>query len=94
MINLYIHDQDEDETQAEKSVRIVNHRALSILEHIGEDCIGPAEFIKNLEVNVHGSRQKHEDEGLVRLYRGYSVEHRNEWVRSPAYVHFVFNINF
>ena len=94
MINLYIRDQDEDETQAEKSVRIVNDRALSILEHIGEDRIGPAEFIKNLEVNVHGSRQKNEDEGLVRLYRGYSPQDRNEWVRCPCYAHIVFDINF
>jgi len=52
------------------------------LEHIGDSGIDPSEFIHILEEDSRGSRQKNEDEAFIRLYRGYSPVHRNEWVRS------------
>ena len=80
--NNVIYDQDENETPAEKAARIVDRRAHTILEHIGDSGIDPSEFIHILEEDSRGSRQKNEDEAFIRLYRGYSPVHRNEWVRS------------
>ena len=80
--NNVIYDQDKNETPAEKAARIVDHCAHMILEHIGDSGINPSEFIHILKEDSRGSHQKNEDEAFIRLYRGYSPMHRNEWVHS------------
>jgi len=52
--------------------QIVNNCARVILSGDGEGPIGPTEFTASLEVSDHAcTRQKSEDEALIRLYRGY-----------------------
>jgi len=51
-----------------------------ILERVGQSPIGPTELLSIVESVPYGTRRKAEDEGFVKLYRGYSASADYNWV--------------
>ena len=71
--------QSVHETGKQKSARIAANCLQSILARI-EDPILSTEFVLFLENEPTGTRQRVEDEALVKLYRGYDAQTAVLWV--------------
>ncbi|KIM81083.1 hypothetical protein PILCRDRAFT_9111 [Piloderma croceum F 1598] len=67
------------ETAGEKAARTARECANSILDRVRHSPISPAELLSNLELETYETRRKVEDDGFVKLYRGYSVSTDYDW---------------
>jgi len=74
--------QDTYETVAEKKKRLIDERVGHILAQTQYPAILPGQFVSLMENNTTDSRQKMENNALVRLHRGYNGEDTAGWVRS------------
>ncbi|KIM72291.1 hypothetical protein PILCRDRAFT_829841 [Piloderma croceum F 1598] len=72
-------ESDAIETPAEKSARVVRDRADDILARVGHSSISPSELLSNLDSDIYGTRRKVEDDGFIKLYRGYSSSADYDW---------------
>ena len=67
------------ESSSEKSARIAYDRSQRILSGIGS-AVTASEFVALFNDHLSASRQKQEDDSLVKLYRGYDDSDLDSWV--------------
>ena len=67
------------ESSSEKSARTAYDRSQRILSGIGS-AVTASEFVALFNDHLSASRQKQEDDSLVKLYRGYDDSDLDSWV--------------
>ena len=67
------------ESSSEKSARTAYDRSQRILSGVGS-AVTASEFVALFNDHLSASRQKQEDDSLVKLYRGYDDSDLDSWV--------------